>query len=144
VGQRAIARTSPTTFIVPARQRDPAAARTLLETLAFGDVEIERASNDFVVSGKKYGAGSYLIRMQQPYSSYAKTLLERQKYPDLRMYPGGPPKRPYDVTAHTLPMLMGVDVDTVSDPVTASTVRVERFSFCTGEYRSHSRGFRHG
>ncbi len=71
----------------------------MLQTLAFGAVETMRDE-----------AGDYVIPMQQPYSGYAKALLERQHYPDLRLYPGGPPQRPYDVTAHTLPLLFGVDV----------------------------------
>jgi hypothetical protein len=36
----------------------------------------------------------------------------------LREYPGGPPKRPYDVVAHTLPLLYGFDVAFLPDPVT--------------------------
>jgi hypothetical protein len=40
-----------------------------------------------------------------------------QHYPEDRLYPGGPPKKPYDVTANTLPLLMGVDVKTVAQPV---------------------------
>ncbi len=106
IGQRAVERTTPWGFLIPARQRDPGAARRLLETLAFGLVEIETTPS-----------GDYVIRMQQPYSSFAKTLLERQQYPDLRQYPGGPPKRPYDVTAHTLPLLFGVEVKTLDQPL---------------------------
>jgi len=112
VGRRAIARTEPAAFLIPARQRDPGAARKLLDTLAFGGVEIGRAAD-----------GSHVISMAQPYSSFAKALLERQNYPDMRQYPGGPPVRPYDVTAHTLPLLMGVDVEALEKPWDGPLVR---------------------
>jgi hypothetical protein len=106
IGERQTARQSPWGFVIPAEQRDPGAARKLLETLSFGQVEIEHNS-----------AGDNIIRMAQPYSGWAKALLERQHYPNLRLYPGGPPQRPYDVTAHTLPLLMGVRADATESPI---------------------------
>jgi hypothetical protein len=127
IGRRAVVRRSPFAFVVPAAQRDPGATRKLLETLAFGLVEIEQAAAPFEVAGKKYAVGSYVIRMEQPYSGFAKTLLERQRYPDLRQYPGGPPKRPYDVTASTLPLLMGVEVDAIETPLAVALKRVKEF-----------------
>ena len=107
IGQRQTARKSPWGFVIPVKQRDPGATRKLLETLAFGQVEIEHDT-----------AGDHVVRMAQPYSGWAKALLETQHYPDMRLYPGGPPQRPYDVTAHTLPLLMGVDVAATDTPVT--------------------------
>jgi hypothetical protein len=129
INKRQAARTSPAAFVVPAVERDPGAAQKLLETLAFGMVEIEQAGAAFEAGGRQYPAGSYVIRMQQPYSGFAKTLLERQDYPDLRLYPGGPPKRPYDVTAHTLPMLMGVEAYAVESPVNVPLKPVKEFRF---------------
>ncbi|HMF78053.1 MAG TPA: M14 metallopeptidase family protein [Bryobacteraceae bacterium] len=117
VGQRAVARTTPYAFVIPAQQRDPGATRHLLEILNFGMVEINKAAN-----------GDHVILMQQPYSSWAKALLERQDYPDLRMYPGGPPQRPYDTTAETLPLLFGVDSKAVTTPITGSLTK-ETFPF---------------
>jgi len=88
----------------------------LLDVLARGQVEVSTAGAEFEADGTRYPAGTRVIRMDQPYAGFAKTLLERQVYPDLREYPGGPPRRPYDVTAHTLPLLMGVTAVEVKRP----------------------------
>jgi len=137
IGRHACARTEPYAFVIPAAQFDPGSSAKMLQTLAFGQVEIDRAGRPFTVNGRDYQAGSYVIHMQQPYSSFAKTLLERQHYPDLREYPGGPPKRPYDVTAQTLPLLMGVDTVTASSPLTAQLQRATSFTFELDHAKPH-------
>ncbi|MGE3275049.1 MAG: M14 family metallopeptidase [Vicinamibacterales bacterium] len=114
----------PYAFVVPAEQPDPYATYEMLEILEFADVEIEKASAPFTAGGRQYAAGSWVIRTAQPYGAFAKTMLERQQYPDLRLFPGGPPEPPYDVTAQTLWMLMGVTVDKVDQRFDASLERV--------------------
>ena len=88
----------------------------LLATLKRGGVEVMRADNEFVADGRRYAAGTHILQMKQPYGAFAKALLEVQRYPDLREYPGGPPRRPYDVTAQTLPLLMNVAAVAVKEP----------------------------
>lgn len=81
----------------------------LLHALTTADVEVRRTRAPTRVAGVDLPVGSWVVPMRQPYAGFAQALLERQRYPDLREYPGGPPRRPYDVTAHTLPLLFGVD-----------------------------------
>lgn len=105
----------PTAVVIPKTQTDTQALKRMIWTLQHGQVEIRESTAPVTVDGKTYLAGSYVVLTKQPFGSYAKTLLERQAYPDLFEYPGGPPKRPYDVTAHTLPLLFGVSVVHVMD-----------------------------
>ncbi len=104
----------PYAFVIPANQ-DQAALAALLDILRRGQVELHVAREPFTLAGARYPPGTWVVVLRQPFAAFAKALLERQQYPDLREYPGGPPQRPYDVTAHTLPLLMGVRVVTAAD-----------------------------
>jgi hypothetical protein len=109
----------PDAWVIPAEQANAPTAlgepvrsvalSHVLRILTMGDVEVHRATAPFSAGGRQYPAGTFVIPMRQPYASFAQTMLEVQEYPDLREYPGGPPRRPYDVTAHTLPLLMNVE-----------------------------------
>jgi len=117
-------------FEVAAHQADPRATATLVNTLREGGVEVGRTAD-----------GAYLIPLDQPYASFAKSLLERQHYPDLRQYPGGPPQRPYDVTAQTLPLLLGVEVTTLaSKPDISATPVTHDVSAPAGTFTAAATG----
>ena len=141
IGRRAVDRASgPYAYVVPMEQVDPAAAARLVNTLRIGAVDVEQATADFDAAGKHYAAGSYIIRMAQPYGNFAKTLLEIQHYPNIPEYPGGPLQRPYDVTAQTLPLLFGVNVDEVNEKFTAATAKVELAKAPAGKFEKSSSG----
>jgi len=117
VNERAVAgwESWPAAWAIPAGQENEVGVQSVLRILTMGDVEVHRAEAGFTAGGITYPAGSHVVPMQQPYAAFAQTLLTVQDYPDLREYPGGPPKRPYDVTAHTLPLLMGIEAHALED-----------------------------
>src|SRR5947199_1338618 len=98
----------PYAYVLPRQHQDSVGLATLLGILHRGQVEVRTALHPVAVGTQRFPAGSYVVALRQPYAGFAKALLEPQRYPDLRVYPGGPPLPPYDVTAHTLPLPMGV------------------------------------
>jgi hypothetical protein len=112
MGQRAIEegkKGSPVAYLFPERQHDRGAAARLLEALHYTGIEIYRAKSEFKAGGEQYPAGTYVIPMAQPFRAYAKDLLEAQQHPDPGDLPtGAMSEQPYDVTAWTLPLQMGV------------------------------------
>ena len=111
-------------YLVPSAQWDTGEAYNLINVLRQGGVEVHRATKPFSVDGASYEAGTFVLYGAQAFRPYLEDLLEKQEYPNLRQYPGGPPKTPYDLAGWTLPLQMGVRVDTLHDAFTATTVPV--------------------
>ncbi|MCA1643869.1 MAG: hypothetical protein LC785_18465, partial [Acidobacteria bacterium] len=93
----------PVAFALPPSENREA----LLGILRRGGVEVI-FPDAFKLDGTSYDFGTAVIPMAQPYGAFAKALLEPQHYPDLRDS-SGQPIAPYDVTAHTASLLMGVE-----------------------------------
>ncbi|MGB7202114.1 MAG: M14 metallopeptidase family protein [Pyrinomonadaceae bacterium] len=87
----------------------------LLSVFVQAGVEVDFPKNLRIV-GKKYPERSAVLKLAQPYGAFAKALLESQEYPDLKDAAGNP-IAPYDVTAHTLSLLMDVESEAVFHPV---------------------------
>jgi hypothetical protein len=122
-------RGQPYAFVIPSKQPDFPTMLKMLQVLMMGGVEIHQAKADFLAGGKPYPAGSFVVKMAQPYKSYAWALLEKQKYPDIRQYPGGPPVPPYDNAAWTLPLQMGVTCDQVEDAFEAKLEKIDKVPY---------------
>ncbi len=115
-------------ILIPvATQHDPHEAGHLVEKLQMAGVEVSRAAADFEVDGARYAAGTFVIPMTQVFARYAKDILEKQTYPEVRRSPTSPPEPPYDVTAWSLGMLLGVE-HTIVTSALPDTLRLEQLT----------------
>jgi len=81
--KRAIAKASnegPAAYIIPGDTPRPVEAADMVNLLRLQGVEVHRASKEFSVKDQKYPTGSYIVRMDQPYSRMADMLLDTQYY----------------------------------------------------------------
>ncbi len=126
----------PAAYVLPANDPRMDSQAELLRVLQKQGVEISRATAAFTVTlpakkpmkgkndkdtkekesalattTKEFPAGSYIIRMDQPYSRIADALLDYQYWS-----PDDPQKTPYDDTGWTFGELFDVQVTRVTDP----------------------------
>jgi hypothetical protein len=118
----------PAAILIPVDgQHDAREAMHLVEKLQTAGIEVYRASAAFEADGTRRPAGTFVIPMAQVFARYAKDILEKQTYPEVRRAPNAPPEPPYDVSAWSLGMLLGVDHVMVKTPL-APTVSLEKLA----------------
>jgi len=143
-------REGPAAYVLPADDRRPGAQAELLRVLQLQHVEISRAGRPFTVKvesaakpkdggkgdkpdkqeaaknkapvSRTFPAGSYVVRMDQPFSRAADALLDRQYWS-----PDDPQKHPYDDTGWSFPALFDTEAVRVTDRqvLAAGSSRVE-------------------
>ena len=109
------AKRDPRGYIIPLDQPDFLTATKFVNILLETGVKVDRARADFAVAGKKYPAGSYVVKCAQPFRAHLLDMFEPQDHPNDFPYPGAPPTPPYDAAGWTLAYQMGVQFDRLLD-----------------------------
>ncbi len=120
-------------WIVAPDQHDPVAAAALVDLLLRHGVRVLRSDASVTLGRTTWPAGTYFIPAAQPYRAFLLTMLRPQRYPEVRPYMDGPILPPYDVTAWSLPILMGVEVAESDLPLPASLAPVAEVTWRGGE-----------
>ncbi|RCS29900.1 hypothetical protein DEO45_07415 [Rhodanobacter denitrificans] len=112
----------PAAYVFPADDRRTGSRAQLLRIMQLQHAEVSRLTAPVTVTSPKqdddkkkagtrtFPAGSYLVRMDQPYSRIADALLDRQYWS-----PKDPQQHPYDDTAWSMGDLFDVQVVRVTD-----------------------------
>jgi len=72
---------APYAFLIAERQGDPARVAQLIARLLAQGIEVQRAAADLTLKEGTFPAGTYVVRLDQPYRNYAVDLLAAQDYP---------------------------------------------------------------
>lgn len=105
----------PRGYIIPANQPDFLTATKFANILYEAGVKVHRAKSGFEVAGKKYPAGSIVVKCAQAFRAHVLDMFEPQDHPNDFAYPGAPPTAPYDIAGWTLAYQMGVRFDRILD-----------------------------
>ena len=99
---------TPHAFVIPAGQRDMTRVVRLVNLLRVQAIEVGHASSEVKVKDGTFPTGSFVVKLNQPYGRLAKTLLEKQNYPD-------PNLRTYDDSGWTMGLMNNTEVKPIDD-----------------------------
>jgi hypothetical protein len=98
----------PTAWVIPGDTTRPVEAADMVNLMRMRGIEVQTANKEFTVKDQKFPAGSYIVRMDQPYSRMADMLLDTQYY-------NVTDPSPYDDTGWTMGAMRNVKTVRITD-----------------------------
>jgi hypothetical protein len=123
----------PYAFAIPEDQGDRGRVTQMVNLLLTQGIEVSRATAPFKVEEGDFAAGTYLVRLDQPYRNYAVDLLIPQEFP------ADTPYEPYDDVSWALPVHYGLEAKRIDDekvrdvPIAPVRERLESQGRVSGE-----------
>jgi hypothetical protein len=102
-------KTPPHAYVIPSGQRDMTSVVRMVNLLRLQGIEVGSSRGEVVTNEGTFAQGSFVIKLDQPYGPLAKTLLERQRFPEGNL-------RTYDDSGWTMGLMSQVDVVEIADP----------------------------
>ncbi len=99
----------PYAFVIPEDQGDPRRVAQMVELLASHRIEVGRAASDFRIEEGRFPAGTFVVKLDQPYRNYAVDLLLPQDFPTDTEF------TPYDDVSWALSAHYGVEALPIAD-----------------------------
>ncbi len=100
-------RESPKAYLIPPGS-DPGRRSHLIGLLLAGGVEGSVAPEGVVADGIGYPPGTVVFTTAQPLRQFLLEVMQRQHYPEITPAPEAEILQPYDITAWTMPLALGV------------------------------------
>jgi len=98
----------PAAYVIPGDNPRPAQAASLIRVLQRHGIEVHKAEKEFETKEGKFAEGSFVVRLDQPYSRMADLLLDKQ-------YFNVNDPRPYDDVGWTVGPLYNVETVRIED-----------------------------
>jgi hypothetical protein len=99
----------PFAFAIPADQGDRRRVAEMIGLLVRHGIEVTQTAAAFKVAEGEFAAGTYIVRLDQPYRNYAVDLLTPQAFPADAAY------EPYDDVSWSLPIHFGLEAKRIDD-----------------------------
>ncbi len=100
---------APYYYILPAAQHDRSEMVSLVNLLMDHGIATYQLQDNILINGQAVSKGSIVVPLAQPFRSFIKEVMEKQKYPVRHFTPDGEIMKPYDIASWSLPLHHGVN-----------------------------------
>ncbi|MEI6883995.1 MAG: M14 family zinc carboxypeptidase [Bacteroidota bacterium] len=115
---------APYYYILPAAQHDRSELVSLVNLLSDHGISSYQLQSETVVNSQVFAKGSIVVPLAQPFRSFIKEIMEKQKYPVRHYTPEGEVMKPYDIASWSLPLHRGVSCIEVDSLIPALASRI--------------------